>query len=101
MKQRRLLLSLTLRALALRLCQQLGLKPSFVYYIGSSEVLPQLLGCRRGEGGSSRELGSGDKSVRNTLIKRNLRLVVYIARKFESSGVAMEDLVSIGTIRTH
>ena len=43
-------------------------------------------------------LGEGDKSVRRVLIERNLRLVVYIARKFENTGIGIEDLVSIGTI---
>ncbi|NLY29243.1 MAG: RNA polymerase sporulation sigma factor SigE [Firmicutes bacterium] len=97
MIRQRLRLSLTIRALALRLCQRLGLKPSYVYYIGSSEVLPPPLGAEE-ESELLKRLGSGDKTVRNTLIERNLRLVVYIARKFESSGVGIEDLVSIGTI---
>ena len=44
------------------------------------------------------ELGQGDFSVRQTLIERNLRLVVYLARRFENTGVNMEDLISIGTI---
>jgi RNA polymerase sporulation-specific sigma factor len=43
-------------------------------------------------------LGKGDKSVRRVLIERNLRLVVYIARKFENTGIGIEDLVSIGAI---
>ena len=43
-------------------------------------------------------LGEGDKSVRRILIERNLRLVVYIARKFENTGIGIEDLVSIGAI---
>ncbi len=45
-----------------------------------------------------RLLREGDKSVRRTLIERNLRLVVYIARKFENTGIGIEDLVSIGAI---
>ena len=44
------------------------------------------------------KLASGDEEVRNTLIERNLRLVVYIARKFENTGVGVEDLISVGTI---
>ncbi len=40
----------------------------------------------------------GDDTVRTVLIERNLRLVVYIARRFENSGVGLEDLISIGTI---
>ncbi len=43
-------------------------------------------------------LENGDLSVKSTLIERNLRLVVYIARKFENTGIGIEDLVSIGTI---
>ena len=43
-------------------------------------------------------LAIGDKSVKSILIERNLRLVVYIARKFENTGIGLEDLISIGTI---
>lgn len=43
-------------------------------------------------------LEAGDKAVRNLLIERNLRLVVYIARKFENTGICLEDLISIGSI---
>ena len=43
-------------------------------------------------------MGQGDFSVRQTLIERNLRLVVYLARRFENTGINMEDLISIGTI---
>ena len=44
------------------------------------------------------KLSTGGERVRNTLIERNLRLVVYIARKFENTGVGVEDLISVGTI---
>ena len=44
------------------------------------------------------QLRAGDEEVKQTLIERNLRLVVYIARKFENTGVCVEDLISIGTI---
>ena len=97
MKEFRFRISVAIRITVLRLCQRLGLKPSFVHYIGSSEVLPPPLGAEE-ESELLQRLGSGDRTVRNTLIERNLRLVVYIARKFESSGVGIEDLVSIGTI---
>ena len=43
-------------------------------------------------------LRNGDESIRKILIERNLRLVVYIARKFENTGIYIEDLISIGTI---
>jgi RNA polymerase sporulation-specific sigma factor len=96
-KRKRLRISLFLRIMALRLCQRIGLEPPAVYYIGSNEVLPPPLEAEE-ESRLLQRLGQGDSAVKNTLIERNLRLVVYIARKFESSGVGIEDLVSIGTI---
>lgn len=68
-----------------------------VYYVGGSEALPPPLTREEEEFLLSR-LPSGDDAVRAMLIERNLRLVVYIARKFENTGVFIEDLVSIGTI---
>lgn len=68
-----------------------------IFYVGSTEVLPPplsndeenfLLVCMQ----------QGDTAVKSVFIERNLRLVVYIARKFENTGVGIEDLVSIGTI---
>ncbi len=75
---------------------RLGLKAE-VYYVGSSEALPPPLSVDEESFLISR-LETGDKTVKNVLIERNLRLVVYIARKFENTGVGIEDLVSIGTI---
>jgi len=66
-------------------------------YINGSEALPPPL-TRQEEAALLRLLGEGDKSVRRVLIERNLRLVVYIARKFENTGIGIEDLVSIGAI---
>lgn len=68
-----------------------------VGYIGSSEVLPAPL-KREEEDALLLRLESGDDSVRSIFIERNLRLVVYIARKFENTGIGIEDLISIGTI---
>jgi len=68
-----------------------------VHYVGSSEALPPPLSNDE-ENDLIERLGSGDVKVKNILIERNLRLVVYIARKFENTGVGIEDLVSIGTI---
>ncbi|HHV64751.1 MAG TPA: RNA polymerase sporulation sigma factor SigE [Peptococcaceae bacterium] len=68
-----------------------------IFYVGSSEALPPPLSVEEEEHLISR-LEQGDKSVKNTLIERNLRLVVYISRKFENTGIGIEDLVSIGTI---
>lgn len=71
--------------------------PDEVYYVGGSEALPPPL-SREEEQYLLERLPSGDESVRAMLIERNLRLVVYIARKFENTGINIEDLVSIGTI---
>ena len=71
--------------------------PSHIYYLGNHEALPPPLTSDE-EMTLLNQLETGDISVRNALIERNLRLVVYIARKFENTGVGIEDLVSIGTI---
>jgi len=68
-----------------------------IYYVGSSEALPPPLSLEE-ELLLLGRLQLGDDSVKNTLIERNLRLVVYIARKFDNTGIWVEDLVSIGTI---
>jgi len=70
---------------------------SGIYYVGSSEALPPPLNSDEEEVLIER-LEMGDPSIRDILIERNLRLVVYIARKFENTGIGIEDLVSIGTI---
>lgn len=69
-----------------------------IHYIGGSEVLPPPLeGTRESE--MIRKLGTEhDEEARKTLIEHNLRLVVYIAKKFDNTGVGVEDLISIGTI---
>ena len=74
----------------------LGIR-DFVHYIGGSDVLPPPL-PRDEEEALMQRLDAEPELVRKTLIEHNLRLVVYIAKKFESSGVGVEDLVSIGTI---
>lgn len=69
-----------------------------IYYIGGNEVLPAPLSLEE-ELKMISLLGSEDDAqIRETLIERNLRLVVYIARKFENTGVCIEDLISIGSI---
>jgi len=68
-----------------------------VYYINSGEALPPPL-SREEESKLMEELIRGNDSVKQVLIERNLRLVVYIARKFENTGVCVEDLISIGAI---
>ena len=68
-----------------------------VHYIGGSEALPPPLTSEE-EAALLARLATEGVPVRQTLIERNLRLVVYIARKFENTGIGMEDLISIGTI---
>ena len=68
-----------------------------VFYIGGNDILPPPLAADE-EASLLDSLESGDLSVKRVLIERNLRLVVYIARKFENTGVDIEDLTSIGTI---
>jgi len=77
---------------------RLGLwRPWEAHYVGSSEALPPPLTADE-EMVLLGSLSTGDPAIRGVLIERNLRLVVYIARKFENTGINIEDLVSIGTI---
>ena len=68
-----------------------------IHYINSPQILPPPL-SKDEEESMTLDLQGGSKKARDKLIEHNLRLVVYIAKKFESSGVNIEDLVSIGTI---
>nr|WP_297275633.1 RNA polymerase sporulation sigma factor SigE [uncultured Agathobaculum sp.] len=72
-------------------------KQRAVYYIGGSEVLPPPLSPEE-EQAAVEACQAGDEQARNKLIEHNLRLVVFLARKFESAAVSTEDLISIGTI---
>ena len=81
-----------------RLLARLGLMlPGKIMYIGGSDTLPPPL-TRDEESELIARLEEGSEEVRSQLIERNLRLVVYIARRFENTGVGIEDLISIGTI---
>lgn len=68
-----------------------------VYYINGADTLPAPL-SKEEECEILKKAGEGSEAARDQLITHNLRLVVYIARKFENSGVGIEDLISIGTI---
>ena len=68
-----------------------------LYYVGGNDALPPPL-SKDEEEVLVNKLSNGDEKIRSTLIERNLRLVVYIARKFENTGVYVEDLISVGTI---
>ena len=83
---------------AAALLARLGLlQPGKIMYIGGSGTLPTPL-TREEEAQVIARLEQGDEEARQTLIERNLRLVVYIARRFENTGIHIEDLISIGTI---
>lgn len=76
----------------------IGLKEqNELYYIGGAETLPPPL-SQEEESEILKKLLNNDESVRKILIERNLRLVVYIAKKFENTSAGIEDLISIGTI---
>lgn len=76
----------------------LGLCPQQqIYYIGGSDILPPPLKGQQ-EQDALTALEQGDEAAKQLLIEHNLRLVVYIARRFENTGVNLEDLISIGTI---
>ena len=81
-----------------RLLEKIGLiYDNQIYYIGGSDILPApLKGAEEQE--ALEALERGEESAKNLLIERNLRLVVYIARRFENTGINLEDLISIGTI---
>ena len=73
-------------------------RPRELYYIGGSDILPAPLEPQR-EAYVISKLGTEqDKEAKAILIEHNLRLVVYIAKKFDNTGVGVEDLISIGTI---
>lgn len=81
-----------------KILEILGLiRPQKIYYIGGSDVLPPPL-----KGEEERQalegLEQGDEAAKQKLIERNLRLVVFIARRFENTGINLEDLISIGSI---
>ncbi len=69
-----------------------------VFYIGGSEVLPPPLEMEEEQKCLSALMGRENKEAKEKLISHNLRLVVYLAKKFENTGVGVEDLISIGTI---
>ena len=81
----------------LRLLRLLGVAQTRVDYVNGPQTLPPPL-CKEEEQAVFAKIEQGDPTARETLIVHNLRLVVYIARKFENTGIGVEDLVSIGTV---
>jgi RNA polymerase sporulation-specific sigma factor len=81
-----------------KLLQKLGISlPEVILYIGGSDTLPPPLE-KEEEAALLEALSRGELLAKQTLIERNLRLVVYISRRFENTGINIEDLISIGTI---
>lgn len=74
-----------------------SLSDNLLRFIGGGEVLPQPYSADE-EAQMVERLSQNEKSVRDSLVEHNLRLVVYIARRFENTGVDLDDLVSVGTI---
>lgn len=78
---------------------RLGFAKDGIYYVNGPDTLPPPLDTdEENEAIAELESSPNNTEIRGLLIERNLRLVVYIARKFESTGIGIEDLVSIGTI---
>ncbi|MCI5950898.1 MAG: RNA polymerase sporulation sigma factor SigE [Anaerostipes sp.] len=73
-------------------------KKGEIHYIGGSEILPTPLEAGEEEEVIGRLASEDSSAARALLIERNLRLVVYIAKKFDNTGIGVEDLISIGTI---
>ncbi len=88
-------IAFSIRIFASRLLARI--RKELVGYVGSSETLPPPLSAAE-EVDLIERLSRGEEEVRTVLVERNLRLVVYIAKKFENTGIAIEDLTSIGAI---
>ena len=81
-----------------KLLSLLGLtREQDIFYIGGSDILPPPLKGQQ-EQAALEALERGDEAAKQKLVEHNLRLVVYIARRFENTGINIEDLISIGTI---
>lgn len=92
------LLRLKLKELYEKICSLFDiLSGNEIYYIGGTDTLPPPLNYDE-EAEALKKLGEKNELAKKILVERNLRLVVYIAKKFENSGVNIEDLISIGTI---
>lgn len=77
--------------------EKFSLSENVLRFIGKGEALPEPFTAEE-ETENLEKLKNGDESIKDALIEHNLRLVVYIARKFENTGVDLDDLVSVGTI---
>ncbi|GAA0460655.1 RNA polymerase sporulation sigma factor SigE [Alkalibacillus silvisoli] len=86
-----------LQRIYFKLIVKLKIKRDEIYYIGGSEALPPPL-SKDEERNVLERMVAGDQAAKSMLIEHNLRLVVYIAKKFENTGIHIEDLISIGSI---
>ena len=81
-----------------KLLEKLGFyRENSIHYVGGSDILPPPLKGQE-ELNALEALERGEEQAKNTLVEHNLRLVVFIARRFENTGILLEDLISIGTI---
>ena len=80
-----------------KLLDKLSLSQKAVHYLCGTEALPHPLSAEE-EAELLQRTANGDNAAKDKLVEHNLRLVVFLAKKFESSGIDMEDLVSVGTI---
>lgn len=97
MRLKKLIREIKIRKLIHKIRNMVFFHDNEVFYIGGSDTLPPPLSAEEEEKAIVEFMG-GSKEARDLLIEHNLRLVVYIARRFESAGVNVEDLISIGTI---
>lgn len=86
-----------IKSIYLKILERLGIDDNTMYYIAGPDKLPAPLKNDE-EMELLKRLMNKDSEAKNILIERNLRLVVYISRKFENTGIDVEDLISIGTI---
>ena len=90
-------MALTIVKLLKKVLKKFSLSDNVLRFIGSGEVLPQPFSAVE-EAEMIGKLSCGEKEIKDKLIEHNLRLVVYIARRFENTGVDLDDLISVGTI---
>ena len=91
------MLKYSINTIYVRYIQEENIDSLPIYFIGGSQILPPPL-LPEEEEILLKKLAENDAETRQTLVERNLRLVVYIAKKFENTGIGIEDLISIGTI---
>ena len=81
----------------LNFLKKILLKPTSIFYVGATDILPEPL-SKEMEDYYIELKDDGDLKAKDILIEHNLRLVVFLAKKYENTGIDLEDLVSIGTI---